>query len=190
MKRIVIIMVAALAMLASCTSQKGLKVLAIVDPQNDFIDGALAVGMDPWLEAYSSIENLLETGEYDMVIMTKDWHPENHCSFVEQGGPWPAHCVAGTEGAEPYCKLKDVADLVILKGDKPELEEYGVDLLKSVDAKVARVDVVGLCYDYCVASCANMTAESHPEVQVVVIKSGTVAIDPAAEPDFGGATVE
>lgn len=167
-----------------------MKVLAIVDPQNDFIDGSLSVGMDKWLTAYPVIENLLESGGYDRVVMTKDWHPVNHCSFMEQGGPWPAHCVAGTKGAEPYFKLADKADTVILKGDKPNLEEYGVDLLSAIKENVARVDVVGLCYDYCVASCARMTAEAHPDTEVVVVKAGTVAINPSAEPDFGLARVE
>ena len=34
------------------------------------------------------------------VYATRDWHPADHCSFHAQGGPWPAHCVAGTPGAE------------------------------------------------------------------------------------------
>lgn len=177
-------------MIASCKNNDGIKVLAIVDPQNDFIDGSLAVGTDKWQQAFPVIEKLLEEGGYDKVVMTKDWHPENHCSFIAQGGPWPAHCVAGTQGAEPYAALDGRADIIILKGCMPGLEEYGVDLLKDFDGKVARVDVVGLCYDYCVASCARMTAEAHPDTKVVVIKAGTVAIDPAAEPDFGAATVE
>lgn len=177
-------------MIASCKNNDGIKVLAIVDPQNDFIDGSLAVGTDKWQQAFPVIEKLLEEGGYDKVVMTKDWHPENHCSFAAYGGPWPAHCVAGTQGAEPYAALDGRADIIILKGDNPGLEEYGVDLLKDFDGKVARVDVVGLCYDYCVASCARMTAEAHPDTKVVVIKAGTVAIDPAAEPDFGAASVE
>lgn len=166
-----------------------MKILAIVDIQNDFIDGTMAVGTDKWLPAYEYISHLLKDGNYDKVFMTKDWHPENHCSFTPQGGPWPAHCVAGTPGAETYDGLETIADKVILKGRNAELEEYGVDLLKDEPDNEVELDIAGLCYDYCVACCAKMTSEAHPNAKVTVHSKGTVAIDPKAVPDFGKATV-
>lgn len=184
-----------------------MKILAIVDPQNDFIDGTLAVGYEKWAPACEYIQSLLDKGGYDKILMTKDWHPADHCSFAPQGGPWPAHCVAGTPGAEPFWKLDGVADTVILKGRDPEMEEYGVDLLAGISCAAAQtaasapkaptllpdkdIDlyIVGLCYDYCVVTCARMTSEAHPEARVTVLRRGTVAIDPAAEPDFGAAKV-
>ena len=34
------------------------------------------------------------------VVATRDYHPEDHVSFMSQGGPFPEHCVQGTPGAE------------------------------------------------------------------------------------------
>ena len=74
--------------------------LIIIDVQNDFLPGgSLAVPKGeevvPILNQYLALfqEAALP------VFATRDWHPSNHCSFVEQGGPWPPHCVAGTTGA-------------------------------------------------------------------------------------------
>ena len=165
------------------------KYLAIVDPQNDFIDGSMAVGLDKWAPAYDYILGLMKANDYDAVLMTKDWHPEDHCSFTPQGGPWPEHCVAGTQGAAAYDGLEAVADKVILKGRDAAREEYGVDLLAEEPDDNVEIDVVGLCYDYCVANCAKQTSEAHPAAKVTVHAQGCVAIDPQAVPDFGKATV-
>jgi nicotinamidase/pyrazinamidase len=51
------------------------------------------------------------------VVVTRDWHPGGHMSFDDRGGPWPPHCIAGTEGAQfarglatDYCVLFTVRD--------------------------------------------------------------------------------
>ena len=173
-----------------------MKILAIVDTQTDFIDGSLAVGYEPWQQAKAAILKLSETKQYDWVIFTRDWHPSNHCSFQPQSGPWPVHCVQKSSGAEidpDLLKLtKQIPNAqIISKGQDVNQEEYGVDLLqnfKEVNAKF-EVDVVGLCFDYCVAECARLTKEKHPEVSVKIYKAGTVAIDKTAQPAIGEAIV-
>lgn len=62
-------------------------VLLVVDVQNDFIDGTLALkkcgyGQDG-AEVIEPINQLLRVGRWDKVIYTQDWHPENHISFFE-----------------------------------------------------------------------------------------------------------
>ena len=70
-------------------------ILLIVDPQNDFITGTLAVE-----GAKEKMMKLAESdlSKYDYVCVTLDTHPENHCSFKENGGIWPKHCVFATNG--------------------------------------------------------------------------------------------
>ncbi len=34
------------------------------------------------------------------IVATRDWHPPDHCSFQEQGGSCPPHCVQGSWGAQ------------------------------------------------------------------------------------------
>lgn len=90
------------------------------------------------------------------IFLTRDWHPPNHISFKNRGGPWPPHCVQGTRGAEfhPGLEIPHSAGLVS-KGDKPDVDSYSdfqgtglEDRLKSLG--VREVFVAGLATDYCV----------------------------------------
>jgi nicotinamidase/pyrazinamidase len=131
--------------------------LIIVDLQNDFCPGgALAVPegdkIVPVLNAY--IERF--SNSKSLIVATRDWHPENHISFVEQGGIWPKHCVQNTKGAEFHPDLKLPSDSVIVsKATEPDKEAYsgfdGTNLEKLLKGKgVTRLFVGGLATDYCV----------------------------------------
>lgn len=51
------------------------------------------------------------------IIATRDWHPPNHTSFIDQQGPWPVHCVQGSLGAQFHSDLVlPPGMLVISKG--------------------------------------------------------------------------
>ena len=66
------------------------RLLIIVDPQIDFTTGSLATANGP--KAMDYLATKLDEGEwknYGWIIVTQDAHPENHCSFVEQGGVFP-----------------------------------------------------------------------------------------------------
>ncbi|CAB3409993.1 unnamed protein product [Caenorhabditis bovis] len=59
----------------------------VVDFQNDFVNGSLKIGdgdaeQDPHL-AIPHINQLLNES-WDLIVYTKDWHPENHISFLSQ----------------------------------------------------------------------------------------------------------
>ena len=131
--------------------------LIVVDVQNDFLPGgALATpGGDrvvPVLNRY--IEAFRARGL--PVYVTRDWHTPDHCSFREQGGPWPPHCVADTEGAQfaPELALPEDAE-VISKATTADKDAYsgfeGTDLEQRLRARgVKRLFVGGLATDYCV----------------------------------------
>jgi len=125
--------------------------------QNDFCPGgALAVPegdkIVPVLNAY--IERF--SNSKSIIVATRDWHPENHISFAEQGGIWPKHCVQNTKGAEFHPDLKLPSDSIIVsKATEPEKEAYsgfdGTNLDKLLKGKgVTRLFVGGLATDYCV----------------------------------------
>jgi nicotinamidase-related amidase len=127
--------------------------LIVVDVQNDFCPGgALAVpDGDAVVDVINGIMPL-----FSIVFATQDFHPPEHSSFAEQGGPWPVHCVQETKGAEFHPKLDtDRFDEVFRKGTDVETDGYsgfaGTDLADRLWARGAkRVFVCGLATDYCV----------------------------------------
>ena len=134
--------------------------LVIVDYQNDFAspDGALYVKDGE--NVADRINELAASGDFDLVVATRDWHPANHGSFVEQGGTWPVHCVQDTEGAElhPAFDAANV-DVILDKGQDPGTEGYsgfdGTNLGELLRERgVHEVVVVGLATDYCVKNTA------------------------------------
>lgn len=132
-------------------------VLLVTDIQNDFLaGGSLAVaGGDeviPVLNRY--IAAFVAHGL--PVYATRDWHPERHCSFHAQGGPWPVHCVAGTHGADFAATLTLPPDAtVISKATSQDREAYssfqGTNLDSCLrEAGIRRLFIGGLTTDYCV----------------------------------------
>jgi nicotinamidase/pyrazinamidase len=133
--------------------------LVIVDFQNDFTPGgALAV---PDGDAIAGRLNALAaSGDFDLVVATRDWHPADHSSFAAQGGPWPVHCVAGTAGAELHPALDRAAlDVIVDKGQVSGSDGYsgfeGTTLEALLRERgITTLTVAGLATDYCVKNTA------------------------------------
>ncbi len=106
------------------------------------------------------------------MVATRDWHPPDHGSFAEQGGPWPVHCVSGTPGAELHRGIdRDLVDAVVDKGQAVDREGYsgfeGTELSRLLrDHGVDAVDVAGLALDYCVKATALDARRAGFEVTV------------------------
>jgi len=152
--------------------------LIVVDVQNDFCPGgALPV---PDGDAVVDPINRL-AGQFQFVVATRDWHPANHKSFVEQGGPWPVHCVRDTSGAQLHSRLhSSQIDAIVDKGREPDDAGYsGFEhtelerLLREQD--VDRIHVAGLALDYCVRATALDARRAR--FDVVLHTGATRAID-------------
>lgn len=166
-----------------------MRALIVVDVQNDFCPGgALAV---PDGDAVVEPINRMAR-EAPLVIATRDWHPADHGSFAERGGPWPVHCVAGTAGAELHPGIeRDRVDVVLDKGQALDRDGYsGFDgtelerLLREHD--VDTVDITGLALDYCVKATALDARRAG--LNVVVHRGATRAVE--VEPGDGERAVE
>jgi nicotinamidase/pyrazinamidase len=130
--------------------------LVVVDVQNDFCpNGALPVAdgdkvVKP-LNKY--IEKIRAAGA--AIIYTRDWHPSDHNSFKTQGGPWPPHCVQGTQGAgfHPDLVVPTEGEIVSKADKKDEAYSFfqGTNLAESLHKRgIKRLLVGGLATDYCV----------------------------------------
>jgi nicotinamidase/pyrazinamidase len=133
--------------------------LIIVDFQNDFTPGGeLAVPDGDRIAA--KLNALAASGDYDLVVATRDWHPADHSSFKVNGGPWPVHCVAGTVGAQLHPDLDQTRiDVIVDKGQDVATDGYsgfaGTDLEEILRERgITDVTVVGLATDYCVKNTA------------------------------------
>lgn len=147
--------------------------IVIVDELYDFIDGSLAC-----INADNAVRETLraidentagQEGDGDVeildtfpILFIRDHHPADHCSFTENGGTWPVHCVAGTHGGELHRDLLPYAseELTFDKGCDREREQYSgfeaensagqplEEILELLDVKT--VLVCGIATEYCV----------------------------------------
>ncbi len=117
-----------------------MRVLLVVDVQNDFCPGGgLAVPEGDQVVAVAN--RLMRSGNYDLIVATKDWHPEDHSSFADRypgakpfekkdlGGRsqtlWPRHCVQGSRGAEIHGDLEvHRINFTVPKGEQAAIDSY------------------------------------------------------------------
>lgn len=141
------------------------RMLLLVDPQCDFINGALPVpGAREAMDALAAYLRAHD-GIYAAKVVTCDNHSPGHCSFASRGGAWPPHCVQHSVGAAIWPPLLDALNatagqaLVLTKGSDENVEEYSI--FKNAAAAMAiknlarelgieRIDICGLAGDVCV----------------------------------------
>jgi nicotinamidase/pyrazinamidase len=124
-------------------------------------------------------------GEGRPVYASRDWHPADTAHFRDFGGPWPAHCIAGSPGAQFHSGLHLPADaIVVSKGQDRHDDGYsafegqtdsGRTLADDLRARgVTELYVGGLATDYCVrASVLDARRAGFP---VTVITDGIAGI--------------
>ena len=149
--------------------------LLIIDVQNDFCPGGALAVTDG--DAVVPVINRLAE-RFDHVVLTQDWHPSGHSSFVTshpgasafesvtmpygQQTLWPDPCLQGTAGAEFHPELAiDRAELIIRKGFRPEIDSYSAFFENDRrtptglagylrDRGLRRIFLAGLATDFCV----------------------------------------
>lgn len=176
------------------------KILLIVDPQNDFITGTLAVegAKEKMMKLAEYIKNL--GYKYDAICITMDIHPMNHCSFKENGGIWPEHCVIYKNGWNipeylddslmAYSNWSGKPVTYYHKGTNPNTEEYSIftnienglklrnhikDMFKEHES--VDIDVCGIAGDYCVLETIKGLRKFIGDDYITVLTDYTASID-------------
>lgn len=163
------------------------KVLVVVDVQRDFFDpsGSLYVSGSEALPAKIAAI----ASDYDAVVFTLDWHPADHCSFAAQGGIWPSHCVAYTQGAGLADEFSAVltrgaSDVqLFLKGKEQDKEQYGAfedldnPVILSWFENCDSIDVCGIAGDYCVKESTANILKMVPASKVSILTDCVRSID-------------
>ncbi len=153
-----------------------MKILVVVDMQNDFIDQALGTA-----EAVAIVDNVAKKiKNFDgKIIYTKDTHSDEYLNTQEGENLPVKHCVKGSEGWQFSNKLPVADDAVIFEkptfGSK-ELANYLEKL--AGDETIDEIELVGLCTDICVISNAILIKAFLPEVKISVDASCCAGVTP------------
>ena len=159
--------------------------LLVIDMQNDFLPGG-SLGVPQGDRVLGPINALIDLyqGRALPVYASRDWHPGDHCSFAAQGGPWPPHCVADSEGARFSSELRLPQDAIIVsKADTQAQDAYSAfnetGLARGMRAAgISRIAVCGLATDYCVLNTVLDGIDAGFEVLLVLEAMRAVEVKP------------
>lgn len=160
-----------------------MKVLVVVDMQNDFIDGSLGT---PEAKAIvpKVVEKIRNVDRDTLVLLTKDTHGPDYLETLE-GKILPVeHCIEGTPGWSINNDISHAADYEprgMRYSDKKIIKSriikhtFGSDRLgkllndlNSYKDKITEVEFVGVCTDICVISNALMARQLLPDIAISV----------------------
>lgn len=169
--------------------------LILVDLQNDFMPGG-ALAVSEGFQILPIINELVKQ-KFDLIIASKDWHPQKHESFAMTHGKnpgekiilegleqilWPTHCVQESHGSEFASGWESSKiDKIIYKGADKKIDSYSVffdnahrkttgldEFLK--EQKIKTLYIAGLATDYCVKY--SVLDALHLGYEVYVVKEG------------------
>lgn len=172
---------------SACEMEDFMKLLIVVDMQNDFVTGSLGTK-----EAQAIVENVvckIKETPAEQIYVTQDTHPEQYLQTKEGLHLPVAHCIEGTDGhclcpaVEQALEEKQVdAARKIQKptfGSMELIEKLRSDEKIVVDSNL-QIELVGLCTGICVLSNAILCKAAFPEADVIVDAAACACVTPAS----------
>ena len=165
-----------------------MKILVVVDMQNDFIDGALGTP-----EAQAIVPNVVKkiNNWNDMIFVTQDTHSAEKYPSTLEGKKLPVkHCVYGSEGWQMNSKIDNAVfpHWTDLSSDS-NVEWFtkhtfgSMELVEAVrrldyNNEVTEIEIVGLCTNICVVSNAILLRAAFPNMPITVDASCCAGVTP------------
>ena len=149
-----------------------MKLLIVIDMQNDFIDGALGTA-----EAAAIVPKVIAKikGFDGTVLATQDTHYENYLTTQEGKNLPVPHCIENTPGWEIDPALDTTGARIF---DKPSFgSEELVQYLKGLD-NLTSAEFVGLCTDICVITNVLSAKCALPELPIAVDSACCAGVTP------------
>ena len=150
-----------------------MKILVVVDMQNDFIDGALGTPEAASIVPY--VKQVIESFD-GKVFFTRDTHFADYMDTQEGKNLPVPHCIKDTDGWRIRKELdalrKTPAIDKITFGSKDLVE-----ILKE-EPSIESITFVGLCTDICVISNVMLTKAFFPEIPLIVDAKACAGVTP------------
>lgn len=150
-----------------------MKILIVVDMQNDFIDGALgtpeAVQIVPYVKE--------QIQKFDgKVLFTRDTHFPNYMDTQEGKNLPVPHCIKGTPGWEirPELDALRITEPI----DKLTFGSAELPAILAQEENIEAITFMGLCTDICVISNVMITKAFFPEIPLTVDAKGCAGVTP------------
>lgn len=160
------------------------KILVVVDMQKDFTTGVL--GNEECKVAISKVVDVINQGDYDEFILTRDTHDSDYLN-TQEGKKLPVeHCIKGTDGWEIVSEIEAAVETKskpVQFIDKPvfgsmKLGELLSDIYGKYREEGLTLDFVGVCTGICVISNVLIAKAGCPEAVVRVIKDACACVTP------------
>lgn len=160
-----------------------MKVLVVIDMQNDFLTGPL--GNAECAAAIPQVVDVIKNGQYDYIYLTRDTHQADYMK-TQEGKKLPvAHCIEGTDGwevnAEVMAAVKAGYDDKYTVVDKPTFGSAKLaELLKETldNTYDNEIEFVGVCTGICVISNVLLAKANLYEAQIKVIDKACACVTP------------
>lgn len=164
-----------------------MKVLLVVDMQNDFISGSLGTDEAPKILPF--VEERIRTATDDIILFTQDTHEDDYLE-TQEGRRLPVkHCIRDTEGwnihpsllkaweENPHTqRLEGISSNAVIKHTFGSKELVEILQALSEDKPIQRIEIMGLCTDICVISNAFLLKAYFPEATIQVSEKGCAGV--------------
>lgn len=153
-----------------------MKLLVVVDMQNDFIDGAL--GTKEAVAIVPAVKKKIQ--EFDgKVLFTRDTRFENYMETQEGKNLPVPHCIKGTDGWQIRKELDELRTEDAIDKLTFGSSELGILLTQMNEKeKIESITFIGLCTDICVISNAMLAKAFLPEVPIIVDAACCAGVTP------------